>query len=121
MHLPKASSSVSRRSFMRLAGVAASMPILTEAHFAFRKGSSMGRFHVSSQFGFALLRTLLNMLAIESEVIPVNPTTLENRHSSRLSNFAFALKSVDTANRRFPQFRQIQEKEACIVLDSSRE
>jgi histidinol-phosphate aminotransferase len=34
MKLPKASSSVSRRSFMRLAGVAASMPILTEAHFA---------------------------------------------------------------------------------------
>jgi histidinol-phosphate aminotransferase len=34
MNLPKASSSVSRRSFMRLAGVAASMPILTEAHFA---------------------------------------------------------------------------------------
>ncbi len=34
MTLPKASSSVSRRSFMRLAGVAASMPILTEAHFA---------------------------------------------------------------------------------------
>ncbi len=33
MHSPKASS-VSRRSFMRLAGVAASMPILTEAHFA---------------------------------------------------------------------------------------
>ncbi len=29
------SSSVSRRSFMRLAGVAASMPILTEAHFAY--------------------------------------------------------------------------------------
>ncbi len=28
------SSTVSRRSFMRLAGVAASMPILTEAHFA---------------------------------------------------------------------------------------
>jgi len=31
----KFTSAVSRRSFMRLAGVAASMPILTEAHFAY--------------------------------------------------------------------------------------
>ena len=34
MKLSKASPSVSRRSFMRMAGVAASMPIFTEAHFA---------------------------------------------------------------------------------------
>lgn len=34
MNLHKVSSSVSRRSFMRMAGVAASMPIFTEAHFA---------------------------------------------------------------------------------------
>ena len=34
MKLSKATSSVSRRSFMRMAGVAASMPILTEGHFA---------------------------------------------------------------------------------------
>jgi histidinol-phosphate aminotransferase len=42
MHLPKASSSVSRRSFMRLAGVAASMPILTEAHFAWAAQQAPG-------------------------------------------------------------------------------
>jgi histidinol-phosphate aminotransferase len=35
MNLPKVESSVSRRSFLRLAGVAASMPILTEAHLAY--------------------------------------------------------------------------------------
>ncbi len=35
MSLAKISATVSRRSFMRLAGVAASMPILTEAHFAY--------------------------------------------------------------------------------------
>jgi histidinol-phosphate aminotransferase len=35
MNLPKVKSSVSRRSFLQLAGVAASMPILTEAHFAY--------------------------------------------------------------------------------------
>jgi histidinol-phosphate aminotransferase len=34
MKLSKSTSSVSRRSFMRMAGVAASMPILTEGHFA---------------------------------------------------------------------------------------
>jgi len=42
MTLPKASSSVSRRSFMRLAGVAASMPILTEAHFAWAAQQTSG-------------------------------------------------------------------------------
>jgi histidinol-phosphate aminotransferase len=31
----KIARSVSRRSFMRLAGVAASMPVFTEAHFAY--------------------------------------------------------------------------------------
>ncbi len=41
MHSPKASS-VSRRSFMRLAGVAASMPILTEAHFAWAAQQAPG-------------------------------------------------------------------------------
>jgi histidinol-phosphate aminotransferase len=35
MNLPVTSSLVSRRSFMRMAGVAASMPIFSEAHFAF--------------------------------------------------------------------------------------
>jgi histidinol-phosphate aminotransferase len=35
MQSSKITASVSRRSFMRLAGVAASMPILTEAHFAY--------------------------------------------------------------------------------------
>ncbi len=34
MPSPKEAPTVSRRSFMRLAGVAASMPIFTEAHFA---------------------------------------------------------------------------------------
>ena len=42
MNLPKATSSVSRRSFMRLAGVAASMPILTEAHFAWAAQQAAG-------------------------------------------------------------------------------
>jgi len=35
MSSSKITSAVSRRSFMRMAGVAASMPILTEAHFAY--------------------------------------------------------------------------------------
>ncbi|NYF77786.1 pyridoxal phosphate-dependent aminotransferase [Granulicella arctica] len=35
MQSSKIASAVSRRSFMRLAGVAASMPIFTEAHFAY--------------------------------------------------------------------------------------
>jgi histidinol-phosphate aminotransferase len=35
MKLPQASSSVSRRSFMRIAGIAASLPVLSESHFAY--------------------------------------------------------------------------------------
>ncbi len=35
MNTPKVSTAVSRRSFMRLAGLAASVPVFTEAHFAY--------------------------------------------------------------------------------------
>ena len=35
MNTPKVKSAVSRRNFMRMAGVAAAMPVFTEAHFAY--------------------------------------------------------------------------------------
>jgi histidinol-phosphate aminotransferase len=35
MNTPKVSSAVSRRNFMRIAGVAAALPVFTEAHFAY--------------------------------------------------------------------------------------
>jgi hypothetical protein len=53
---------------------------LSDADLAFRQSSSKRRLYLASDSRIALIRTLLNVLAVEVEVVSVNVPALIDRH-----------------------------------------